>query len=61
MTALDRLSRVWTIVAVVLASALLLIMLIQLMSLDVERHDRDWLDQGFRHAESLSERVSDRD
>ena len=58
MTTLDRLSRVWTIVALVLASALLLVMLFQLMSLDVERHERDWVERGFRHADSLSEKLS---
>ena len=61
MKNLESLSRVWTIVAIVLASVLLLVMLLQLMSLDVEHHERDWLDQGWRHGDSLSEKLSEGD
>lgn len=56
-----RLSRIITTVALVLGSVLLLIMLFQLMSLDVERHEREWQEQGWRHGDMVSGEVNNAD
>jgi hypothetical protein len=58
MTTIDRLSRIFTAIALILGAVLLFIMVNQFID-RISRHESNWLDQRFRHTtEMTSEKLS---